>query len=58
MAKRVVALFLWFYVTWMVWTFVSYITGLSFLLGPVAGAAIAALVVTDPRHKIWGSRTN
>jgi putative Ca2+/H+ antiporter (TMEM165/GDT1 family) len=57
MAKRVVAVFLWFYVIMGVWNAVAYMTGLSVLFGPVVAAAVAALIVGDPTHRIWTPRT-
>lgn len=56
MAKRILALVLWFYATWMVWTALAAFTGVSLLLGPVVASLVTAFIVGDPMHKIWGSQ--
>jgi hypothetical protein len=56
MKKRVVAGLLWFYVTWYAWGVLAYFTGITDLLGPVAGLAVAALIAGDPFGRIWGGK--
>lgn len=46
-------MFLWFYAWWYVGSVVAYVLGISPLLGPIMGAAAAALFVGDPRGIIW-----
>ncbi len=56
MTRRLVALFLWFYVMVVAWNFIAFYTGLSVLLGPVLATAVTAFVVGDPMHRIWTPR--
>lgn len=56
MKKRVLAVFLWFYAGWYAGAILAEFTGVSELIGPVLGAATAALFVGDPRGIIWGRR--
>jgi hypothetical protein len=56
MVKRVVAALLWFYIAWVGWNVVAYVTGLSIFYGPVFAAAVAAFVAGDPMHRIWPAR--
>lgn len=56
MKKRVLAALLWFYTGWYGGAIVAHFLGISELLGPVLGAAIAAFVAGDPRGIIWGRR--
>jgi hypothetical protein len=58
MKKRVLAAFLWFYAFWYVGAVVAYVLGISPLLGPIIGAAAAALFAGDPRGIIWRTRTS
>ena len=58
MTKRVVAAFLWFYIVWVAWNVVAYVTGLSILFGPVVAAAVAAFIACDPMHRIWTPRVS
>lgn len=53
MVKRVVVALLWFYVVWVGWNVVAYVTGLSIFLGPVVAAAVSAFIAGDPMHRIW-----
>ena len=53
MLKRMIALVVWLYVTWVAWNFVAYMTGLSTLPGPLIAAVLSALIAADPTHRIW-----
>jgi hypothetical protein len=53
MTKRFLAAMLWFYAGWYAGAMVADFLGISPLLGPVIGAAAAALVAGDPRRIIW-----
>lgn len=57
MKKRVAAAFLWFYTGWYAGALVADIIGVSPVLGPLIGAAAAALIVGDPRRIIWSARS-
>jgi hypothetical protein len=59
MKKRVLAAFLWFYTGWYGGAILADLVGVSPVLGPIIGAAAAALIVGDPRRIIWtaGSMT-
>jgi hypothetical protein len=56
MKKRVLAVFLWFYAGWYGGAILAEFAGVSELIGPVLGAATAALFVGDPRAIIWVRR--
>ena len=56
MLKRVLAALLWFYAGWYGGNILADLMGVSLLVGPVIGAAAAALVAGDPRHIIWTAR--
>jgi hypothetical protein len=56
MKKRIFATFLWFYVGWYGGAMLAEFLGVSPILGPIIGAAAAALFVGDPRKIIWPSR--
>jgi hypothetical protein len=56
MKKRVLAAFLWFYVGWYGGSLFADFLGLSQFIGPLFGAALAAIIVGDPRHLIWTTR--
>ena len=56
MLKRVLAAFLWFYAGWYGGNILADFFGVSLLLGPIIGAAAAALVAGDPRRIIWTAR--
>jgi hypothetical protein len=53
MKKRIVAAFLWFYAGWYGGAILAEFLGISPMLGPIIGAAAAALIVGDPRRIIW-----
>ena len=53
MLKRVLAAFLWFYAGWYGGNILTDFLGVSLMLGPIIGAAAAALVAGDPRRIIW-----
>lgn len=56
MLKRVLAALLWFYAGWYAGNVLADLFGVSMLLGPIIGAAAAALVAGDPRRIIWTAR--
>jgi uncharacterized protein (DUF697 family) len=56
MKKRVLAAFLWFYAGWYGGALLADFLGVSPLIGPLFGAAVAAIIVGDPRHLIWTTR--
>lgn len=56
MKKRVLAALLWFYAAWYAWSVFAWMVGLPELLGPVAGAAVAAFIAGDPLGRIWQRR--
>jgi hypothetical protein len=49
-------MFLWFYVWWYAGALIANFVGVSPALGPIMGAAAAALFVGDPRRIIWSTR--
>ena len=53
MTKRVLAAILWFYTGWYAGAMLAEFIGVSPLLGPVIGAAAAAIITIDPRRIIW-----
>jgi hypothetical protein len=57
MKKRIAAAFLWFYTGWYGGAIIADFVGISPLLGPILGAAFAALIVGDPRRIIWTARS-
>jgi hypothetical protein len=57
MKKRVLAAFLWFYTGWYGGAILADLIGVSPVLGPIIGAAAAALIVGDPRRIIWTARS-
>jgi len=56
MKKRIFATFMWFYVGWYGGAMLAEFLGVSPVLGPIIGAAAAALFVGDPRKIIWPNR--
>ena len=56
MLKRVLAALLWFYAGWYAGNVLADLVGVSMMLGPIIGAAAAALVAGDPRRIIWTAR--
>jgi hypothetical protein len=56
MLKRVLAALLWFYAGWYGGNLLADFAGVSMYLGPILGAAAAALVAGDPRRIIWTAR--
>ena len=56
MKRRILAMFMWFYAFWYAGAIIADTFGLSPLLGPIMGAAAAAMFVGDPRKIIWPSR--
>jgi hypothetical protein len=53
MAKRILAVLLWFYVGLMVGSFLGMVLGVHPALGPILGTAAAAVIAVDPRGLIW-----
>lgn len=56
MIKRVAAGLMWFYVVWVAWNMVAWITGWTVFAGPVVATAAAAFIAVDPMHAIWPTR--
>jgi hypothetical protein len=54
MKKRALAAVLWFFAGWYFGAFLAEIFGVSVAIGPIIGAAAAALIAGDPRGIIWG----
>jgi hypothetical protein len=57
MLKRALAALLWFYVGWYGGNLLADFLGISLVLGPIIGAALAMLIVGDPRRIIWTARS-
>ena len=53
MSKRILAAFLWFYAGWYAGAMLAEFIGVSPVIGPIIGAAAAALIAGDPRRMIW-----
>lgn len=53
MKKRIIAALIWFYTGWYGGALLADFLGLSLYLGPLVGAAVAALIAGDPRGIIW-----
>ncbi len=53
MSKRIAAAFLWFFAGWSMTAFIAFLIGVPDVLGPVVGAAFAAIIAGDPRGIIW-----
>lgn len=53
MTKRWIAAALWLFAGWYAGNFISSATGVSLLLGPALGTALAVLIAGDPFHVIW-----
>ena len=58
MKKRAFAAVLWFYTGWYAGAVIAHLLGISVLLGPILGTAVAALIAGDPRGIIWTPRTS
>jgi hypothetical protein len=56
MTKRILAMFLWFYTGWYAGALIADFIGVTPMLGPIVGAAAAALIAGDPRRIIWTVR--
>jgi hypothetical protein len=56
MKKRILAVFLWFLAGWYFGALLAGFFGISPMLGPIFGAAAAALIAGDPRGIIWTRR--
>jgi hypothetical protein len=57
MKKRVFAALIWFYTGWYAGAMIADVVGISPVLGPILGMAVAALIAGDPRGIIWTPRT-
>ena len=53
MTKRVLATFLWFYVSWYAGALVADFIHVSPVLGPIMGIAAGVLIAMDPGRIIW-----
>jgi hypothetical protein len=49
--KRLLAAVLWFFTGWYAWNFIAAATGLSALIGPIAGFALATAIVWVPSQR-------
>ncbi|HEY4634033.1 MAG TPA: hypothetical protein VIH00_08970 [Candidatus Limnocylindrales bacterium] len=56
MTKRIVAGALWFFAGWYGGALLAEFLGISVFIGPVIGAAAAALVAGDPFRVFWSVR--
>ena len=57
MTKRILATVLWFYTGWYAGAIIADFLSVSPMLGPIIGAAAAALIAGDPRRIIWTARS-
>ncbi len=57
MTKRILAAVLWFYTGWYAGAILADFLAVSPMLGPIVGAAAAALIAGDPRRIIWTVRS-
>ncbi len=57
MTKRLLATALWFYTGWYAGALLADFLAISPMLGPIVGAAAAALIAGDPRRIIWTVRS-
>jgi len=57
MKKRIFAAFLWFYTGWYGGALLADFIGVSPFLGPIIGAAAAAMIAGDPRRIVWTARS-
>jgi hypothetical protein len=57
MTKRILAAVLWFYTGWYAGAILADFLAVSPVLGPIVGAAAAALIAGDPRRLIWTVRS-
>ena len=57
MTKRILATVLWFYTGWYAGALIADFLTVSPMLGPIIGAAAAALIAGDPRRIIWNARS-
>lgn len=53
MKKRALSAVLWFYCGWYAGAMIAHALDLSIAIGPILGAAAAALIAGDPRGIIW-----
>lgn len=58
MNKRILAAVLWFFAGWYGWAIAAEFLGLPAVIGPMLGAAAAALIAGDPFHAIWTERAS
>jgi hypothetical protein len=49
--KRLLAAVLWFFTGWYAWNFLAAAMGLSGMLGPISGIALAAAIVWLPSQR-------
>ena len=55
---RVLAGVLWFWVGWLIGSYLTFYFGVSAALGPLLGAILGGLIGGDPFHLIWWPRTD
>jgi hypothetical protein len=53
MKRRILAAFLWFYAWWYAGAITADVLGVSPALGPIVGAAAAALFLANPLRIVW-----
>ncbi|HJW21804.1 MAG TPA: hypothetical protein VJ506_05175 [Candidatus Limnocylindrales bacterium] len=56
MARRTITALLWLLAVWTFWNGLSVYAGLPWLVGPLAGFALAGLIWWDPREILWRPR--
>jgi hypothetical protein len=54
--KRIAAAILWFFAGWYAAAFAAFLLGAPDVLGPIVGAALAAIFAGDPLGRIWSPR--
>jgi hypothetical protein len=57
MKKRTLSAVLWFYCGWYAGAMIAHALDVSIAIGPILGAAAAALIAGDPRGIIWSRTT-
>lgn len=57
MKKRILSAGIWFYTGWYAGAMIAFHLGINEGIGPVLGAAAAAIFAGDPRGLIWKRET-
>ncbi len=58
MVKRIAATVLWFYAGWYLGVTIAWALNMGPALGPIIGAAAAAMIAWDPRRFLWKPTTS